>query len=276
MDKDLKAKEQEKEIYRRAAPPGQVVYEAIHEEADHELGRDSAALAWSGLAAGLSMGFSIIVQGLLMIHLPEAPWRPLLTRLGYTVGFLIVILARQQLFTENTLTPVLPLLRKPSGAMFLNVARLWAVVLVTNLVGGFILAWVVAHTNLLSAEARHACEEVARETLRMSFGTAVLRAIVAGWLIATMVWLLPFAETARVWVIIIVSYLVGLGEFPHLIAGGIANLLLVATGEISLGRSLGEYLAPVLIGNVIGGVSLVAALAHAQFMAAGRGENSPT
>lgn len=150
MDKALKAEEQQKEIYRRAAPPGQVVYEAIHEEADHELGRDTAALAWSGLAAGLSMGFSMIAEALLVIHLPKASWRPLLTRLGYTVGFLIVILARQQLFTENTLTPVLPLLRKPSVTMLLNVARLWAVVLATNLIGGFILAVVVAHTRLLS------------------------------------------------------------------------------------------------------------------------------
>jgi formate-nitrite transporter family protein len=273
LDKNLKAEEQEKEIYRRTAPPGQVVYQAIYEEADHELGRDTPALAWSGVAAGLSMGFSMIAEAMLITHVPHARWSPMLTKLGYTVGFLIVILGRQQLFTENTLTPVLPLLRKPSGSMLLNVGRLWAVVLLTNLAGGFILAWAAAHTALLSAEMRQACHDIGQEALQLPFLTVLLRAIVAGWLIATMVWLLPFAETARVWVIIIVSYLVGLGQFPHVIAGGVSNLYLVASGEISLGRSLGSYLVPVVLGNCVGGVALVAALAHAQFMAAGRGDD---
>ena len=89
---DLKLKQEQKEIHRRTAPPGEVVYQAIYEEADHELGRDSAALTWSGVAAGLSMGFSMVVQAVLTVYLPEAHWRPLLTRLGYTAGFLIPIL----------------------------------------------------------------------------------------------------------------------------------------------------------------------------------------
>ncbi len=274
MEENFRLEQERKEIYRRTAPPGEVVYQAIYEEADHELKRDSASLAWSGLAAGLSMGFSMIVQAMLVIHLPEAEWRPLLSKLGYTVGFLIVILGRQQLFTENTLTPVLPLLKEPSPGMLWNVGRLWAVVLATNLVGGFLLALAVGHTELVSAEVRAACAEIARETLDLSFGTTLLRAIVAGWLIAMMVWLMPFAETARVWVIIIISYLVGLGGFPHIIASGIESFYLVATGEIGIGRSLGGYIVPTLIGNVIGGVSLVAALAHAQFMATGRNEHN--
>jgi formate-nitrite transporter family protein len=107
VDEELKVEEEQEEIYRRTAPTGQVVYQAIYEEADHELGRDTAGLAWSGVAAGLSMGFSMIVQAMLMVYVPAVPWRPLLAKLGYTVGFLMVILGRQQLFTENTLTRLL-------------------------------------------------------------------------------------------------------------------------------------------------------------------------
>lgn len=261
---------------RTAASRAAIVYQAIYEEADHELSRDSGGLAWSGLAAGLSMGFSMIVQAILRVCLPDTEWQPLVSRLGYTVGFLIVILGRQQLFTENTLKPVLPLLRNWSRPMLFNVGRLWSVVLITNLLGGFVLAWVVAHSNVVSADVRQECLELAREAHRFSFGTVVVRGIFAGWLIALMIWLLPFAETARVWVIIIVSYVVGLGEFTHIIAGGIESFYLVANGEISIGQSLTGYLFPALIGNVIGGVSLVAALAHAQFMAAGRGEEHNT
>src|SRR4051812_21595731 len=110
----------EEEIADRTAPPGQIIYHAIHREGEHELKRDSGALAWSGLAAGLSMGFSIVTQALLRAHLPDAPWTILISRLGYTVGFLMVILGRQQLFTENTLTPILPLLTNKKAAVLLN------------------------------------------------------------------------------------------------------------------------------------------------------------
>ena len=94
----------------RLAIGANVVYETIRREGEEELRRAVSALAWSGLAAGLSMGFSFIAEGLLVAHLPDSPWRPLLSKAGYCIGFLIVILGRQQLFTENTLTVILPLL----------------------------------------------------------------------------------------------------------------------------------------------------------------------
>ena len=78
-------------------PEGDVIYRAIRKDGDHALGMRSAELVWSGLAAGLSMGFSFAAEGVLRTHLPDAPWQPLVAKLGYTVGFLIVILGRQQL-----------------------------------------------------------------------------------------------------------------------------------------------------------------------------------
>jgi formate/nitrite transporter FocA (FNT family) len=101
---------EKRQVEERVAITAHVVYEAIRLEGDEELHRPAAALAWSALAAGLAMGFSFIAEALLTSHLPNQPWRPLVTRLGYSVGFLIVVLGRQQLFTENTLTAVLPLL----------------------------------------------------------------------------------------------------------------------------------------------------------------------
>ncbi len=102
--------EEEKQVKTRGAPRAAVVYETVREEGEFELQRTVSGLAWSGLAAGLSMGFSLVAEGLLRHHLPDAPWRPLVSKLGYSAGFLIVILGRQQLFTENTLTVILPLL----------------------------------------------------------------------------------------------------------------------------------------------------------------------
>src|SRR5690349_23601617 len=137
-------RKQDEESERLSAPSGKIVYKAILKEGEEELSRPSSALFWSGLAAGLSMGFSMIAEGLLATYLPDAPWRPLVSKFGYSAGFLVVILGRQQLFTENTLTPILPLLQRKDVATLLNVSRLWLLVLVANLLGAAALGLVAA------------------------------------------------------------------------------------------------------------------------------------
>jgi formate/nitrite transporter FocA (FNT family) len=271
-DNDKRDAESE-DAEQRTAPSGRVVYKAILTEGEEELGRPTSALFWSGLAAGLSMGFSMIAEGLLAAHLPDAPWRPLVSKLGYSVGFLIVVLGRQQLFTENTLTPVLPLLQRKDARTAGNVLRLWAVVLAANLIGALAVALAVSHTEAFEAHTREAFAELGRKALEPGVGTLLVRGVFAGWLIALMVWLLPFAESARVWVIVVLTYVVGLGEFSHVIAGSVETFTAAAMGRASWGAVLGGYVAPTLLGNVVGGVALVAMLNHAQVVAGGGGED---
>ncbi len=258
----------------RSAPTAHVVYEAIRSEGEDELARPSAALAWSGLAAGLSMGFSFVAEALLRDHLAPASWRPLVTKLGYSVGFLIVVLGRQQLFTENTLTVILPLLQRKSVAALLNVLRLWAVVLLANLAGGLAFAWVAGRTGAFDESVRGTFHEIASEAMSAGFGLTLLRGIFAGWLIALMVWLLPFAEAARIFVIVILTYLIGIAHLPHVIAGSVELFYLAATGVKTWSDVLLSHLLPTLLGNVIGGTALVAALAHAQTVAGNQGADA--
>jgi formate-nitrite transporter family protein len=250
------------EAQERSAPTPSVVWQAIYAEGRDELQRGARQLAWSGLAAGLSMGFSLVTEGLLRRYMPAAAWRPLVAKLGYAMGFLIVVLGRQQLFTENTLTVVLPLLHRRDGRTLAEVGRLWAVVLAANLVGALAIAWVIAHTGVFEEEAKRAFTEVSLEGVGAPFGVVVLRGVFAGWLIALMVWLMPGAETARIWIIILVTYVIALGGFAHVIAGSVDKLFLVWTGRLSLAAYAGRFLAPSLLGNVLGGVALVAALNH--------------
>jgi formate/nitrite transporter FocA (FNT family) len=258
----------QEEAEERLAPPGEVVYEAILQEGQHELERKSRALAWSGLGAGLSMGFSLVAEALLRLHLPEARWTPLVAKAGYAVGFVIVILGRQQLFTKDTLTAILPLLRAGAPRRELrNVGRLWAIVLGTNLVGAICFAWLLAHTPTFGAPAREMFGRVAAELpLSSGFLAVACRAVAAGWLIAMMIWLLPFAETARIWVIVILAYLVGLGGFPHIIAATVETSYAVLTGALTPAAWLVKFFLPTLLGNVVGGVALVAVGAHAEFI----------
>lgn len=253
-----------KEVARRTNISAVVLHESVREAGERELRRRPVALAWSGLAAGLSMGFSMVAPGLLHAYLPNAPWRPLIDNLGYSVGFVIVILGRQQLFTENTLTAILPLLAHPNRATFMRVARLWGIVYVANLVGALLFAAIVAHTALFPSNVQQALSEVAHHSLRGDFGLTVLRGVFAGWLIALIVWLLPSSPSTRLHLIILITYLISLGGFAHIIAGSVDVLYLVNTGAISWLTYLFSFMLPTLLGNIIGGVSLVAALNYAQ------------
>ncbi len=260
-------KSEAREVAERTAPHGKIVYQAILSEGETELDRPSSALFWSGLAAGLSMGFSLITEGLLRAGMPDRPWRPLIAKFGYSIGFLIVVLGRQQLFTENTLTPILPLLKEKTVRTLLNVLRLWAIVLMANLLGALIVAFVISRTEAFDLPIRRAFAEIGIEAMNHGFGTHVLRGVFAGWLLAMMVWLLPFAESGRVLVIIIITYVVALGNFNHIIAGSVDVFSLAWGGGTQWSAALTHFIIPTLMGNILGGVTLVAALNHAQVVA---------
>lgn len=244
-----------------------MLHEAIRKEGEDELLRSSSALAWSSLAAGLSMGFSLVAQGLLQNALPDQAWRPLISMLGYSIGFLIVILGRQQLFTENTITPILPLLARRNRATLFQVGRLWIIVLAGNLVGTAVFAWVIGSTGVFRPDVQRAFAEIGREVMDSNWLAVIIRSVFAGWLIALMVWMLPGAQESRVAIIIIITYLVGLAGLSHIIAGSVEVLYLVVTGGVSVGQYLLQFMLPTLAGNIIGGTALVAALNHAQVAA---------
>jgi formate/nitrite transporter FocA (FNT family) len=256
--------EDEKQVKQRSAPRAAIVYETIRREGEEELGRTGAALVWSGLAAGLSMGFSFVAEALLQAHLPEAEWRPLISKFGYSIGFLIVVLGRQQLFTENTLTPILELLHRLNRQTSLKVLRLWGIVLGANLLGGLFFAGALSFDGIFAPSVQAAFLDIGKHALVGGFWTTLLRGIFAGWLIALMVWLLPFAETARVGVIIIITYIIGLGSFSHIIAGSIETLYVVLHDQATWSTFVNDFFVPTLLGNTIGGVTFVAAINYAQ------------
>jgi formate/nitrite transporter FocA (FNT family) len=246
-----------------------ITYEVIRRAGCEELDRTSSALAWSGLAAGLSMGFSFLTEALVTSHLPDAKWAPLVTKFGYTIGFLLVILGSQQLFTETTLTAVIPLLAEKTRKTFNNTARLWAVVLLANLAGAFLFALAMSMDSLFSEDLRHAFTHIATTAFKHDALHTLVLGIFAGWLIALMVWMLPAAGEMDAVVIVIVTYVVGLGAFPHIIAGSVDVFYAGLHHLAPWSQVVFSYILPALLGNSIGGVALVAGLAHAQVVSGG-------
>jgi formate/nitrite transporter FocA (FNT family) len=266
---ELDASEQKK-AEEEESLDANVTYEVVRREGEKELERSSSALAWSALAGGLAMGFSFVTEGLLRSHLPDAPWRPLIAKFGYPVGFLMVTLGSQHLFTENTLTPVVPLLADKSRSKFAAVGRLWMVTLVANLVGALLFALALAKTGIFEPEVKTAFADIGREALRGDFLTTFLRGIFAGWLIAAMVWMLPAASTAQPMIIVVMTYLVGVGGLSHIIVGSSEVLYLVVSGLATFSDYVIGFMIPALLGNAIGGLALVTGLNHAQVVSGGK------
>ncbi len=258
----LDSAEQE-QAAEHSAPHPLVIHEIVREEGEVAMERTFAALMWSALAAGLSMGFSFLVQSILESALPEARWTGLVSSFGYTIGFVFVILGRQQLFTESTLTAVLPVLTRRDLSTLFKALRLWAIVLFFNLVGTTIFAAILQIRGVFSPEVSEALAKVAMTPLSADFGVTVVRGVFSGWLIALMVWLLPSARSGRLLTILLVTYTVAVSKLTHVIAGSVEAAYAVMIGAADISDYFLVFLVPTFIGNVIGGVSLVAIVNHA-------------
>ncbi|WP_233236583.1 formate/nitrite transporter family protein [Bordetella sp. LUAb4] len=253
------------------------VHEIIRKEGEKELRRDFFALFWSAIAGGLIMSTSMLGRGVLQAYLPEAPWAILVEAMGYTLGFIFVITAGQQLFTENTVTPVLPFMARPGWAKLIQVFRLWGTVLLGNFLGGLIAAAVFAYLPMFSPEVDDAFVALGRHLMEAPKGQSFATAVLAGWLIALLVWMIHAVETGRVLLIFLVTYLMGIADVAHVVVGMIEVTYLVLLGDATALDALTTFVLPTLLGNIVGGTFIFALISHAQVRAdvdlgkAGRG-----
>ncbi|EEP90380.1 Inner membrane protein yfdC [Yersinia kristensenii ATCC 33638] len=268
---DLKAENdgqhevQEIEVNEKNLPSkAAAIHEIIRVDGEKELERDSFALLWSAVAAGLSMGASLIAKGIFHAKLPDTPASFLLENIGYTFGFIIVIMARQQLFTENTVTPVLPIMQKPSRQNFILLFRLWGLVLLGNLIGTGIAAYSFIHMPIFDDATRAAFVSIAQGVMESSPGEMFAKGIFSGWIIATLVWMMPSAGAAKIGVIFLMTYLVALCDLTHIVVGSVEIFYLVFNGSIPWQQFIYPFALPTLAGNIIGGTFIFALISHAQ------------
>jgi formate/nitrite transporter FocA (FNT family) len=259
-----KVGEEEELAREHSSPRAVIIHEIIREDGEQELTRTVSALMLSGLAAGPSMGFSFLTQALLMASIAKvssADWS-VIVYLGYSIGFVFVVLGRQQLFTESTLTAVLPLFTRLDLKTLYLTARLWLIVLAVNLVGTWLFAALLMAGPIFPPDVTAALHTIAAKPLDHPFWITFLRAVLAGWLIALMVWILPSTRSARLLTIILITYVVALGGFMHVVASSSEVAYAVLSGMTSLGSYFTSFLFPTVLGNIVGGVTLVAMLNH--------------
>jgi formate/nitrite transporter FocA (FNT family) len=264
-NRQITAREVE-DIEERSSPRTPVIYEIVRRLGEEEMGRPATSLWWSGLAGGLSISFSLLAQAILQMHLPDAPWRPLISSFGYCVGFVMVVLSRQQLFTENTITVVLPVMAAPTLNNLWKLCRMWGIVFLANIVGTLFAALFCRFTPVLTPELRHEMLGISRQIMDHTWLEMVCKGLVAGFLMAAMVWLIPGADAAQFHVVTLMTYLIAAGGFMHVVAGSMEAFLLALNGDLGWWPILADFFVPVLIGNIVGGTALFALIAYAQVM----------
>ncbi len=256
--------DEHRSVEEKSPPRAAVLHEIVRRTGQEELKRGTAALAWSALAAGLTMGFSFLARGLLHRYMDGLSGAYLVEALGYTFGFLAVIIARQQLFTENTLTAVLPVMTKPSLHNLGRLLRLWGVVLAGNLVGTSVFAFGLLHMQQFDDATQRAFVEVGRELMDNAPLSMFTKGILAGWIIAMMVWMMAATEQSRLAIIVICTYVIAIGGFTHIVVGSAEAMYMVFAGESSFADAVFRFVLPTLAGNVVGGSLIFALISHAQ------------
>jgi hypothetical protein len=144
----------------------------------------------------------------------------------------IVIMARQQLFTENTVTAVLPVMQNPTLGNFGLLMRLWSVVLLGNIIGTGIAAWAFEYMPIFDEPTRDAFVKIGMDVMKNTPIEMFSNAIISGWIIATMVWMFPSAGSAKIVVIILMTWLIALADTTHIVVGTVEILYLVFNGTL--------------------------------------------
>lgn len=252
------------QMKEHAKPRAPVVYEIIRTQGESELRRPLSALWWSGVAAGISIGFSFLTEAVLAAHLPASEWTQILAKLGYAVGFLIVILGHQQLFTENVLTAVLPVISRRKANWLLKMLRLWGVVLAANLAGCFVFAAFFAYVPVVAPDIHNGMRDIVTHLMANTPFEMFVKGIGAGWIIAALVWILAASEGDEFLIITLLTYLIALFGFTHIVAGSAEAIYGYLTGMIPLQKVAFGFFLPTLAGNVFGGTVLFSVLSYAQ------------
>ncbi|GFE63944.1 formate dehydrogenase [Litoreibacter roseus] len=262
---EAEQEEAERQSVKNAASlTPKLIYQVIAKDGEEELARPTRSLIWSGIAAGIMISFSVLGEAIFRTYLPDAPSSFLIENMGYSLGFLLVIIGRMQLFTENTITTVLPLMAKPTLDMLGCVARLWGIVLAANVVGAFAVAALYAFTPAIPANLLPAITELSVHATSFPPVEAFFRAVPAGILVAAIVWMLPQAEEASFFVIFFFTWLIAAGDFTHIVAGSVEMAFLMLQGDLGLSKAVFGFFIPVFLGNVVGGTVIFALMAWGQ------------
>jgi formate/nitrite transporter FocA (FNT family) len=244
-------------------PSAEEIYEQVASNARQELKRSSVALAISGFAGGSFMGLSALGTAIALAMLGHSLGDEMISRMFYPLGFIVVIVGRAQLFTENTLYPVALVLAEKRE--FWNTLRLWSIVLPSNVLGALAFAALVSLTPALNPHVVDALTQLGLDAIANPTATVFWSGVMGGWIIALAAWLVSGSHsiTGSVMIIWMLTFIVGLGNFAHCIATSGEILVAILTHHAAW-AAYPRWFFPAVTGNICGGVGMVTVLEYGQ------------
>ncbi len=249
-------------------PSAQEIYEQVANNARQELGRSTISLIISGLAGGIFMGLSALGTAIALSLLGPSTQAQFIAKMFYPIGFIVVIVGRSQLFTENTLYPVALVLAEKKH--FWHTMRLWAAVLPSNVLGALSFAALATLTGAISPDVVRSLSQLGLDAIHHPPASIFWSGVMGGWIIATVAWLVSGSHsiTGSVIVIWLLAFVVGLGNFAHCIAASGEVFAAVLTGQIPW-NAFPAWFIPAVAGNICGGVGMVTLLEYGQVIYGG-------
>ncbi|MCP9200407.1 formate/nitrite transporter family protein [Gramella sp. GC03-9] len=267
VDRELKSSDTKKDDTTRTH--AEILKQQI-EEACKTYDRNTPSILVSSFTAGLELSFSFLLIATVLHfftgHFSEESIFKF-TALVYPIGFILVVLGQSILFTEQTSLLTLPVLNKERSLM--NLFRVWGIVIFGNLAGGMLMSatyiWIGPKLGLFNMDD---LEKIALHMTEYSAITIFVSAILAGWLMGLLSWLVTSSRESigEILIIFLITAIMGFTSLHHSIIGNIE----VFTGFlISDQISFWKYIKTIglaLTGNAVGAVVFVALLKYRAFV----------
>ena len=239
------------------------IFDAAVLNAREEIKRSPRTLAFSATLGGLTMGLTGLGVASARAYLGNSPAAQFVSMMLYPVGFIAVIIGRAQLFTENTLYPVVLVLDERKYVF--ETLRLWLVVFSANVLGAFLFSLLAMRTGALKPEIADQLIRLGIDSVTGSNAHFFWGGIIGGWLIAMVAWEVTashwtIGQLVMVWIL---TFVVGIGRLSHCIAGSGEILAGVVSGQVAAVEFF-RWLLFATCGNIVGGVVIVSVLNYGQ------------
>jgi len=180
----------------------------------------------------------------------------------FSIGLMLVIICGAELFTGNTLLAKAAL---HGEIPWFKIAENWGIVIVGNLVGSLILAWLMVSSELWqTGRVTEHVVAIATAKCELSFGVAFIRGILCNWLVCLAVFMATAARD------ICGKMLACYAPIMAFVASGfehsVANMYFIPLGMLCAPEAvtwggLVANLVPVTLGNLVGGAGMVGLVA---------------
>jgi formate/nitrite transporter FocA (FNT family) len=267
IDKELK--NSKKSNTDTAKSHGEILKQQII-EGQETYDKNSISILLSSFTAGLEIGFSYLlictVYSFFFGKVSEETIFKLISFV-YPVGFIMIILGQSILFTEQTSLLTLPVLNKKRSLG--SLLKLWGLVIIGNLLGGYamaaVLIWIGPKLGIFDLQS---VESIATHVAKYGTGVLMVSSILAGWLMGLLSWLVAASKDtlSRIFIIYMITAILSFAGLHHSIVGNVEVFAgLIGTKAISLGEYL-SFQGISLFGNALGGAVFVALLKYRAFV----------